>query len=99
MLLERGFKSKILWRTCVYLEVTFSGKVPNARARIESALREIAVESDDLSGLPLPEKVQIEHKYNAYIPIELLRKEFIFDFLEPDGLRKELSQYFGVTPI
>lgn len=99
MLLERGFKSKILWRTCVYLEVTFSGKVPNAKARIESALREIAVESDDLSGLPLPEKVQIEHKYNAYIPIELLRKEFIFDFLEPDGLRKELSQYFGVTPI
>ena len=99
MLLERGFKSKILWRTCVYLEVTFSGKVPNAKARIESALREIAVESDDLSGLPLPEKVQIEHKYNAYIPFELLRKEFIFDFLEPDGLRKELSQYFGVTPI
>ena len=33
MLLERGFKSKILWRTCVYLEVTFSEKVPNARAR------------------------------------------------------------------
>ena len=99
MVLERGFKSKILWRTCVYLEVTFSEKVPNARARIESALREIAVESDDLSGLPLPEKVQIEHKYNAYIPFELLRKEFIFDFLEPDGLRKELSQYFGVTPI
>ena len=94
MLLERGFKSKILWRTCVYLEVTFSGKAPDAKARIESALREIAAEPADLSGLPLPEKVQIEHKYNEFIPLELLKKEFIYDFLEPDGLREALFRYF-----
>jgi len=93
MLLQRGFKSKLLWRTCVYLEVTFNGKVPDAKAQIESALRDIAESDGDLSRLPLPDKVQIEHKYNEFIPLGLLRKEFIFDFLEPDGLKAALGAY------
>lgn len=93
MLLQRGFKSKLLWRTCVYLEVTFNGKAPDAKAQIESALRDIAESDGDLSWLPLPDKVQIEHKYNEFIPLGLLRKEFIFDFLEPDGLKAALVAY------
>lgn len=93
MLLQRGFKSKILWRTCVYLEVTFSGKAPDAKAQIESALRDIAESDGDLSRLPLPDKVQMEHKYNEFIPLGLLRKEFIFDFLEPEGLKAALGAY------
>ena len=93
LLRAHGFQSKILWRTCVYLEVTFRSKAPDAKMQLENALRELAQwEGEmDLSGLPLPEKVQIEHKYNEFIPLDLLRKEFIFDFLEPDGLREALS--------
>ncbi|HIT53523.1 MAG TPA: DEAD/DEAH box helicase [Candidatus Fimivicinus intestinavium] len=93
LLLARGFRSKLLWRTCVYLEVTFSASEKDAKAQLENALRELAQwEGEmDLTTLPLPDKVQIEHKYNEFIPLELLRKEFLFDFLEPDGLREALS--------
>lgn len=93
LLLERGFKSKILWRTCIYLEITFSGKATEARAQIESALREIAeMDDEDLRRLPLPDQVQIDHKYNEFVPPELLQKEFIYDFLEPAGLKAALAR-------
>lgn len=93
LLLQRGLKSKILWRTCVYLEITFSGKTPDAKTYIESVLRDIACAAPDLLHLPLPDKIQIEHKYNEFIPLELLKKEFVCDFLEPDGLREALAAY------
>ena len=49
-----------------------------------------AEEETDLSDLPLPDKVQIDHKYNEFIPQELLRKQFIHDFLDLEGLKKDL---------
>ncbi len=92
LLRQRGLKSKILWRTCVYLEVAFSGNAADARERIEGALLELSVSEPDLSGLPLPDKVQIEHKYNEFIPLELLKKEFVLDYLDPAGLREGLAE-------
>lgn len=92
LLRQRGFQSKILWRTCVYLEVTFSAKQKNPAAYLDAAIQEILASDPDLSTLPLPEKAQLEHKYNEYIPQELLRKQFLFDFLDPAGLKSDMQE-------
>ncbi len=89
LLLKRGIKSKILYRTCVYLEVTF-GRNENGKEYLENAIRYILEEETDLSALPLPDKAQIDHKYNEFIPQELLRRQFIRDFLDLEGLKREL---------
>ena len=82
-LLQRKIKSKFLWSTCVYLEVMFNGTKEDLEAIIEDVLH-----SDlDLYTLPLPEKVQIEGKFNEFIPLELLRKQFIEDYLDFEGLK------------
>lgn len=86
-LLKRGVKSKILWRTCVYLVVAFSGSALNAQSIIEDAVRDAVLSDDDLFDLPLPDKVQIDAKYNEFIPPELLKKQFIHDFLDKNGLK------------
>ena len=91
LLLQRGIQSKIPWRTSVYLEVVFSGNVPEAGKYLERTIDEILASEPDPDTLPLPDKVQIENKYNEFIPLELLRKQFIFDFLDFDGLKRALS--------
>ncbi len=90
LLLRQGIKSKIKWRTSVYLEVAFSGGVRGAKEYLENAIGEILASEIDPLSLPLPNKVQIESKYNEFIPPELLRKQFIFDFLDIGGLKDAL---------
>ena len=88
-LLQKGIKSRILWRMCVYLEVTFSKKQADPKGYLASLIREILASEADPFRLPLPDKVQIEHKYNEFIPLELLKKQFVLDFLDFDGLRSD----------
>ena len=45
----------------------------------------------DLYSLPLPEKIQIEGKYNEFVPLDLLRKQFIEDHLDFEGLKRDLG--------
>lgn len=90
LLLQRGIKSKILWRTCVYLEIAFRSGIEDAKELIERAVRDISQGTLDMENLPLPEKVQIDSKYNEYVPLELLKKQFVLDFLDPEGLVKGL---------
>lgn len=91
LLCRRGLNSKILWRTCVYLEITCKGKPADAKAAIASAIDSIQDFPPDLSDLPLPDKVQIDGKYNEFVPPELLRKQFILDFLDAEGLTRDLN--------
>ena len=90
LLLKRGIKSRIPWRTSVYLEAVFSGGAPEAAETLESAVRGIPACDADLFDLPLPDKVQIKNKYNEFIPPELLKKQFVHDFLDLDGLKRAL---------
>ena len=83
-LLKRGVKSKMPWSTSVYLEVYFNGSA----VELEDTIREIQNSDLDLYSLPLPEKIQIANKYNEFIPLRLLKKQFVEDFLDFDGLRK-----------
>lgn len=92
LLRQRGIKSKILWHTCIYLEVTFTGKQMDPKASIEAAIREILAAETDPFTIPLPDKVEIEHKYNEFIPPELLKKQFVRDFLDLDGLKSDMRE-------
>ncbi|MCL1903905.1 MAG: DEAD/DEAH box helicase [Oscillospiraceae bacterium] len=78
----KGVKSKHPWITCVYLEVIFDGEA----SELEEIVCEILQSDLNLYDLPLPEKVQILGKYNEFVPLELLRKQFIEDYLDFDGL-------------
>ena len=85
-LLHRGFKSKLPWISCVFLEVLFSGTVEE----LESAIYDILRSELNLYDLPLPEKVQVRGKYNEFVPEDLLRKQFIEDYLDFGGLKEAL---------
>lgn len=85
-LLRRKVKSKLPWITCVYLEVIFSG----TKEELEGIIADILRSDLDLYDLPLPDKVQIDGKYNEFIPPELLRKQFVEDYLDFEGLKNAL---------
>ena len=84
---HRNIKSKLPWITCVYLEVIFDG----AKEELESIIRDILNSDLDLYRLPLPEKIQIDGKYNQFVPFDLLRKQFIEDYLDFEGLKNDLT--------
>ncbi len=86
-LLGRGIKSKMPWDTCIFLEVLYSG---NAH-ELEGIIREIISTNLNLYELPLPEKAQVLNKYNEFIPPKLLKKQFVTDFLDFDGLCKYIK--------
>jgi len=85
-LLDRGIKSKLPWMTCVYLEVIYDG---TAEA-LEELIHEILRSDVDLYDLPLPDRVQVQGKYNEFIPQDLLKKQFVEDYLDFEGLKKAL---------
>ena len=82
-LLNKRVPNKMPWYTCVFLEVVFDGSAEE----LESIIRETAREDIDLYQLPLPAKAQIRAKYNEFIPGDLLRKQFVEDYLDKEGLR------------
>ena len=84
---HRGIKSKIPWITCVYLEVIFDG----GREALENIISDILRSDLDLYDLPLPDKVQILGKYNEFIPTDLLRKQFIEDYLDFESLKDAMQ--------
>jgi len=82
-LLHRKIKNRLLWITSVYLEVVFSGTAEE----LEQIIRDIISSNLNLYDLPLPEKVQVQGKYNEFIPPDLLRKQFIEDYIDFEGLK------------
>jgi len=86
-LMHRKIKNKIPWITCVYLEVIYDGTAGD----LEEIIYDIMQSDLNLYDLPLPEKVQVGGKYNEFIPLDLLRKQFIEDYLDLDGLREALK--------
>jgi len=62
------------------------------KEELEAIIRDILDSDLDLYDLPLPEKVQIDGKYNEFVPLELLRKQFIEDYLDFEGLKEALDK-------
>ncbi len=86
LLSGQGIKNKIPFHLSIYLEVFFGGTAKE----LERIIENILASNPDLYSLPLPEKTQIEGKYNEFIPPELLRKQFIEDYLDFEGLKRDM---------
>ena len=86
-LLHRKIRSKLPWITSVYLEVVFDGTAEE----LASVVGDILGSELNLYDLPLPDKVQVMGKYNEFIPPALLRKQFVEDYLDFEGLREAMQ--------
>jgi ATP-dependent helicase Lhr and Lhr-like helicase len=84
---HRRIKSKMPWITCLYLEVIFEG----TKDELENIIYDILHSDLNLYELPLADKVQIDGKYNEFIPLSLLRKQFIEDYLDFEGLKNDIQ--------
>ena len=86
-LLHRKIKNRLLWMTCVYLEVVFSGTAEE----LEMIISDILKSDLNLYDLPLPDNVQVRGKYNEFIPKSLLLKQFVEDYLDFEGLKDAMT--------
>ena len=68
------------------MEVIFQGE----KEELEEIIKEILASDLDLYSLPLPDEVQIDGKYNEFVPKNLLRKQFIEDYLDFEGLKEDI---------
>jgi len=93
-LLQRGVKSKAPWHTAVYLEVQFNGPPEE----LESIVLDIMNSELDVHTLPLPNDIQIDGKYNEFIPTPLLRKQFAEDYLDADGMKADMMGSMEIAP-
>jgi ATP-dependent Lhr-like helicase len=81
-LLNRGIKSRLPWITTVFLEVVYNG----SKESLEDAIYDILHSKPNLYDFPLPDDVQVRGKYNEFIPQSLLKKQFVEDYLDFEGL-------------
>ena len=79
---QMGIKNKLPWITGVYLEVQFDGDA----AELEAIVHDLVKSDINLYDLPLPDNIQVDGKYNEFIPPHLLRKQFVEDYLDFEGL-------------
>ena len=84
---QRKIKSRMMWSICIYLEVVYDGE----KEELEGIVRDILNSYLDLYSLPLPDKIQIMGKYNEFVPLDLLRKQFIEDYLDFEGLKQDMD--------
>lgn len=58
---------------------------------VEKCISEIISEMLDKYSFELPEKIQIPYKYNNFVPTDLLKKQFIEDYIDLDGMEKDIN--------
>ena len=83
---QRNIKSRHPWITCVFLEAIYDG----GKEELEQIIQEIIASDLDLYKLPISEKTEILGKYNEFVPRKLLRKQFIEDYLDFEGLKNDI---------
>lgn len=58
---------------------------------LEKVVSDIVDNLSDKHTFILPENIQILYKYNNFIPLELLRKQFVEDFIDLDGMKENID--------
>jgi len=83
LLAHRKILSRLPWATCPYLDVEFKGTAE----QLEAIIYDILKTKPDMYALPLPDDVQVNGKYNKFVPDSLLKKQFVEDYLDFEGLK------------
>ncbi len=85
---EEGLKNQIYYRTGMPLFIQI--KTDLEQSKIEEILEEILRKPIDKTKFEIPDMLQKSGKYNFMIPKELLKKQFIEDCVDVEGMKKEL---------
>jgi len=85
-LAKRGVFNRMPWITCVFLEAQYDGPVEE----LEAIVHELLNSELDMYDLPLPDDIKMNGKYNEFVPQSLLRKQFIEDYLDFEGLKADI---------
>ena len=85
---EEGIKNQIYYRTGMPLFIQI--KTDLEQSKIEEILDEILRKPIDKTKFEIPDMLQKSGKYNFMIPKELLKKQFIEDCVDVEGMKKEL---------
>lgn len=85
---EEGIKNQIYYRTGMPLFIQV--KTDLEQSKIEEILDEIMRKPIDKTKFEIPDMLQKSGKYNFMIPKELLKKQFIEDCVDVEGMKKEL---------
>jgi len=84
---HRRIVNRLPWMSCLFLEAQFDGTAEE----LEAIIFEIMNSELNMYDLPLPDKVQVNGKYNQFIPLSLLKKQFVEDYLDFEGLKSGLG--------
>lgn len=96
-LINLGIKSQLPWPTAVYLEVLFKG----SSEELTDIVKNLLVSEMDFEAAVVPDAKEVMEsysrfkKYSEFIPAKLLKKQFVVDFLDFDGLKREMGEGFG----
>lgn len=83
-----GYKNQIYFDKAMPLCIFIKDR---SKSEIEEVLLKIKTEPLDPYQFKLADGAQINGKFNRFIPKELLKKQYVEDFLDVDGLKKELE--------
>lgn len=82
---QRGFKAEI-WLSR-YIPVCIEVATDLGIEVLRTALNDIKQNGADKYGFPIPDNCEICGKYNDYIPRELLKKQYIEDYLDTEDMK------------
>ncbi len=84
VLTSLGVDNQIYWDRNIPVCIFVKGRSVGA---VQVLLETLRAKTLDTSVLVVPEKLDLPGKFNRYVPAELLKKQFLVDFIDVDGLR------------
>lgn len=82
---ERGFKANVFLSR--YIPICIEVQSDMGLEYLEKAVNDIKEKGADKYSFSIPDNCEIIAKYNDYIPRELLKKQYIEDYLDADELK------------
>lgn len=88
---ERGFDAAV-WHSR-YFPVCIEVNTDMGAAELAAALAEIRENGADKYGFIIPDNCEISGKYNDFIPRELLKKQYVEDYLDTEDMQRNMERH------
>jgi len=85
---KHGVQNKVCpgGRMPLYLMASYDGNADH----LEKLLEKICTSPINKYDFDLPENMQVPYKYNRFMPKELLKKQFLEDYLDVESIKRNL---------
>lgn len=87
---ERGFDAQVYLSR--YIPVCIEVRTAMGLEELCAALDEIKLNGADKYGFRIPDNCEISGKYNDFIPRELLKKQYVEDYLDTEDMRVNMEE-------